>query len=223
MEPENATVQRPSSCGRRESALLIMSAPTPGWQIPLAEVTRIGRDADNHIVLADRQVSRHHAVVRHTEQGYVLEDLQSKNGTFVRGRRVSQPVRLEDGDELIIAARYKFHFVDADATAPLVFEGRGLRIDTESMTVYVNGQPVQPPLSASQYELLLMLYQAMGHVVPREEIVSRVWAEDEAQGVSEEAIDALTRRLRLRLAEIDPDHNYIVTVRGYGYRLDNPA
>ena len=41
-------------------------------------------------------------------------------------------------------------------------------------------------------------------------------------GVSEQAIDALVRRLRDRLAEVDEGHQYIVTVRGHGFRLDNP-
>jgi DNA-binding response OmpR family regulator len=39
--------------------------------------------------------------------------------------------------------------------------------------------------------------------------------------VSEQAIDALVRRLRDRLAELDPDHRYVVTVRGHGFRLEN--
>ncbi len=43
-----------------------------------------------------------------------------------------------------------------------------------------------------------------------------------AEGVTEQALDALVRRLRDRLAEIDPDNEYIVTVRGHGLRLENP-
>jgi DNA-binding response OmpR family regulator len=42
------------------------------------------------------------------------------------------------------------------------------------------------------------------------------------EGVSEQAIDALVRRLRDRLAEVDPNGEYIVTVRGHGFRMDNP-
>ena len=42
-------------------------------------------------------------------------------------------------------------------------------------------------------------------------------------GVSEQAIDALVRRLRDRLAEVDGSHQYIVTVRGHGFKLDNPS
>ena len=40
-------------------------------------------------------------------------------------------------------------------------------------------------------------------------------------GVSDQALDALIRRLRNRLAMIDPNHQYIDTVRGHGVRLDN--
>ena len=38
-----------------------------------------------------------------------------------------------------------------------------------------------------------------------------------------QALDALVRRLRDRLATIDSGHSYIVTVRGHGLRLDNPS
>ena len=48
-----------------------------------------------------------------------------------------------------------------------------------------------------------------------------VWEDEEASGVSEQALDALVRRLRTRLQEFDPKHDYIVTVRGYGLRLEN--
>ena len=55
-----------------------------------------------------------------------------------------------------------------------------------------------------------------------EVILPDVWPEALGEGVSEQAIDALVRRLRDRLNEVDPDAQYIVTVRGHGFRLDNP-
>ena len=60
-------------------------------------------------------------------------------------------------------------------------------------------------------------------MVSREEVVGAVWANEAAAGISEQAIDALVRRLRERLAELDPEHAYVVTVRGHGFRLDNHA
>ena len=62
-----------------------------------------------------------------------------------------------------------------------------------------------------------------GLVVPREELVKEVWEEEEAYGVSDQALDALVRRLRDRLAEADPGHEYVVTIRGHGLRLENPV
>jgi DNA-binding response OmpR family regulator len=59
-------------------------------------------------------------------------------------------------------------------------------------------------------------------VVSRSELVNGVWGDEEAEGVSEQALDALVRRLRDRLNSLDPDHPYVVTVRGHGLRLDNP-
>ena len=66
-----------------------------------------------------------------------------------------------------------------------------------------------------------LLKNAQGGVVSREEVVHSVWPEAVEEGVSEQAIDALVRRLRERLAEMDPDHQYVITVRGHGFRFDN--
>ena len=100
--------------------------------------------------------------------GFVAQDLGSKNGTWLNGAPLAAPTRLADGDELSVAARYTLYFVDSEATAPLLFEGRGLRVDTESRTVYVNGEPLDPALSVPQFELLLALYESAGQVVGRD-------------------------------------------------------
>jgi DNA-binding response OmpR family regulator len=67
------------------------------------------------------------------------------------------------------------------------------------------------------------LYENEERVVTRPEMARIVWGEDEAFDVSEQALDALVRRLRERISAIDPHHKYIITVRGHGLRLDNPA
>jgi DNA-binding response OmpR family regulator len=98
---------------------------------------------------------------------------------------------------------------------------RGIRIDKESRRVYIAEQELEPPLSLQQYRLLELLVDANGGLVSRQDIVERVWEGESAYGVSEQAIDALVRRLRDRIAERDPDHEYIVTVRGHGLRFEN--
>jgi DNA-binding response OmpR family regulator len=78
-----------------------------------------------------------------------------------------------------------------------------------------------PPLSVAQYRLLDLLLQHEEQVVSRDAIVAAVWTDEDEMGISEQAIDALVRRLRDRISAVDPDHAYIVTVRGHGFRLDN--
>jgi DNA-binding response OmpR family regulator len=93
-------------------------------------------------------------------------------------------------------------------------------VDQEERQVYVHGQLLSPPLSNQQYELVLLLSQQAGKVFSRAEVIEAAWPGEAAEGVTDDAIDALVRRLRQRLAEIDPEHNFIVTVRGYGFRLE---
>jgi DNA-binding response OmpR family regulator len=66
-----------------------------------------------------------------------------------------------------------------------------------------------------------LLVDAGGGIVDRETVVRSVWPEAMEEGVSEQAIDALVRRLRERLAELDAEHNYVLTVRGHGFRFQN--
>ena len=183
----------------------------------------IGRSEDCDVVLMERQVSRHHAQIRRLDSQYVLEDLGSRNGTYVNGREVTEPHILQDGDEIQIALCVRLGFVSAEATAPLVFErGKrpGLYLDRERHMVLIGGRELGPPLSLAQYRLLELLYDRAGRVCSRDEIVEAVWLEAAEEGVSDQAIDALVRRLRERVGEVDPDHQYIATVRGHGFRLD---
>jgi len=205
--------------------LIVREGNSPQRQWALGEpVCLIGRDADCQVIIDDRQTSRHHARISRTEQGYVLEDLDSKNGTFLNGQPLTGRAVLTDGDEIGIALAGRLAFVDAGATAPLLSRTRQqahIRIDSASKQVWAAGKEIDPPLSLAQYRLLLLLYERAGQVVGRDEVVLAVWAEDEAEGVSEQAIDALARRLRERIAEADPDHEYVITVRGHGYRLQH--
>jgi hypothetical protein len=184
-----------------------------------AEETTIGRWPDNVIVVADRWVSRYHARIVRRGMRYVVEDLDSKNGTFVNGQRLTGPQELEDGDSIQVAPEYRLTFVDAEATAPVRPAGPGLRLDAAQRRVWVAGQEVLPPLSPSQFAFLELLSSDPERVFDRDEIIAAVWPNAIASGVSDEAIDSLVRRLRKRLAELDPDHDYIEAVRGHGFRL----
>ena len=210
---------------REVAILLIQEGNSPKTQWPLVKTQSvIGRESDADIQIDERQVSRRHAKIVYSNNTYTIQDLGSKNGTFLNGQPISQePQPIRNGDEIGIALCAKVTFVAEGATAPVsMLRGRepGIKMDVAAKRVWVMGQEVNPPLSLAQYNLLELLYNNSGKVVSRDAIVSVVWSEEEADGVSEQAIDALARRLRERIAEMDKDHKYVETVRGHGFRLN---
>lgn len=74
-----------------------------------AVATRIGRLADNEIVLDDAKVSRHHAVIIDTGSRYIINDLRSANGVYVQDERVHTSATLNDGDHVRICT-HEFTF-----------------------------------------------------------------------------------------------------------------
>lgn len=59
---------------------------------------RIGRNADNDIVVNQQSVSRYHGVIKVGENQIVYEDLGSSNGSFINGNRVTGPVIINEND-----------------------------------------------------------------------------------------------------------------------------
>lgn len=78
-----------------------------------------------------------------------------------------------------------------------------------------------PLLSAQQFKLLWLLYENNREVVSRLDLVAEVWGDEQAAGISDQALDALVRWLRERIASLDRTHQYINTVCGHNIRLDN--
>jgi hypothetical protein len=93
-------------------------------QIPLLEGSNVlGRGADASIRIDLGRVSRLHARIRVDGQRVLLEDLGSKNGTFLRGERIGGPAELADGDEIAVGS------------VVLLFRAAALDASTETGTV----------------------------------------------------------------------------------------
>jgi hypothetical protein len=222
-----------SETGIDYPTLVAQSGPLNGQRWSLQKEIVIGRETDCDIIIPSRQVSRFHVRITITDNGANLEDLASKNGTHVNGKPIYEPVLLQDGDIIQVALAQQFVYLSSDATLPLdaalttegnlgILSGNRLRLEKRSRRVWVLNNEVTPPLSVSQFQLLEILYEHQGRVVGRRTLIETIWGEEEAVGISEQALDALIRRLRDRLGVFDPDHQYIITVRGHGLRLDNP-
>lgn len=216
--------------GTELPVLIGQTGPLNGQRWLVERTLVVGRDASCDIIISDRQISRYHARISPTEDGVLLEDLGSKNGTYYNGALLTEPAILADGDLIQVSLVQHFVFLSSDATVPLGYDNlpekrpssKRLTLDTRSRRVWLGGSEVLPPLSVPQFRLLQALYDQEGKVVERQDLINTIWGEQESFGVSEQAFDALVRRLRDRLGLIDNGHMYIVTVRGHGLRLDNP-
>ncbi len=216
---------------RKELPILLgQLGPLEGQKWFIEDQITIGRGIGCEIVISDRQVSRFHSrIICHDNKEIQLSDLGSKNGTFINGKRVDTPINIQDGDQIKIALIQEFLFISSEATLPIKNRqglGNGksgrLLIDEHAHRVWVHEKEIIPPLSVQQFKLLQVLYWADGVVVSREEIIQATWGITKGEGVTEQALDALVRRIRERLAEFDRKNDYLITVRGFGIRLNNP-
>lgn len=167
-----------------DSAMLIVKeGPECGrrWHLDREDIV-IGRTKGADITIDDRRISSAHAQISNRGGRYFLQDLGSKNGTYLNGESVRSPNLLTDGDEICLAMVVVFSFVDAGRTVPLTFEGRmerGLQLDGQTRRVLINGAEVDPPLSQAQFRLLDLLMQANGAVCTRDQIMAAVWPDEE--------------------------------------------
>jgi pSer/pThr/pTyr-binding forkhead associated (FHA) protein len=83
-----------------ELSLEIVEGAGAGFRVSLSSTLTVGRGSDADLVLADELVSRRHVRVSPSGTSAVVEDLGSRNGTFVNGNQIHGPTRLEPGDQL---------------------------------------------------------------------------------------------------------------------------
>lgn len=69
-------------------------------------LNHIGRMPDNDIIIPDPSISRRHCTILvHSDMTAEIHDTASRNGTFVNGKRVTQPTIVQPGDEIRICDR----------------------------------------------------------------------------------------------------------------------
>ena len=189
----------------------------------------IGRDSANDIVIDHPLASRRHARLEYDPNGYAVRDLDSTNGTLVNGDRVEGQRFLHNQDSIWIADT-EIIFNDPEATQkgslPLEIlkqvqaaQQVPLRLDSRAKEVYISGKPLDPPLTVKEFQLLELLHSHMGEVISKDEIAKSVW---DYEVYDYNAIDALVYRLRQRIEQDTGAPRFIVTVRGFGYKLLMP-
>jgi len=129
-----------------ESAQLVITrGPEPGTRFTLERPTIIaGRHPDSGIFVQHPQVSRRHARIVRRDDGWVIEDLDSTNGTFVNGTRLTGPHRLAKGDEVGLSEAVTLAFRErepARTDAPPVIQAAAERQGVQEQQTAPEPQP----------------------------------------------------------------------------------
>jgi pSer/pThr/pTyr-binding forkhead associated (FHA) protein len=191
------------------------------WAKPLLT---IGRDASNDLVIEHPLASRRHARLERLDDGFAIRDLGSTNGTYVNEDRITGLHTLHNQDQVVVADTI-ITFQDPEATVkgvvpPEVLRrirpDEELRVDSRTKEVYIRGVLLDPPLTVKEFQLLELLYLRKGQVISKDEIARSVW---DYEVFDYNAIDALVYRLRQRIEESSTSPRYLLTQRGFGYKL----
>ena len=185
----------------------------------------LGASPDADVFLDNLYVSRDHAQIVREQQRFRIRDLDSKNGTFVNGTRLKGDGQLlRNGDRIELGeGQVLLRFETRGSTLTLnvasLVEGGELVVDSRSRDVWVRGERLEPPLSRKEFDVVSLLFQKRGEACSKDEIAASGWPERSGGDVGDQEIEQTVRRLRLRI-EADPSQpRYVVTVRGYGYKL----
>lgn len=111
-------------------------------------------------------------------------------------------------------------FIRQEMAAQAQTAARGLRCDFDTGQIWVDDQEITLQLSEPQRKLVTFLYQRVGAICTYDDIAIGVWGVGE--GVSPGAIYELVKRVRQKIEPDWKNPQYIVTVPGKGYRLENP-
>jgi pSer/pThr/pTyr-binding forkhead associated (FHA) protein len=131
--------------GYKNYRLTVIKGFNKGAEFPLeVEEVTIGRGEDNTIVLNIAEVSRAHSALTKVEEGYMIRDLGSTNGTFVDKKEIGGKYLLKPGDTVMLGdAIYLKYMAEPDPETTLV-SSREKEPDPKQVTA-VTPKPKDPP------------------------------------------------------------------------------
>ena len=207
--------------------MLVVESGIPGVRvIPLDhQVCILGANPTADVFVDSPYVSRMHAQIVQEGKSFRIRDLDSKNGTFVNGIRLQGEGHvLRGGDRIELAegqVLLRFQSRGSTVTLPKTpgVEGKELVVDSKSREVWVLGKKLDAPLSRKEFDVLNLLYGKSREACSKDEIAAVGWPERSGGDVGDQEIEQTIRRLRLRIEPDASQPKYIITVRGYGYKL----
>lgn len=208
-------------------SVLIVEQGIPDLRvIPLdRRICLLGAFTSADVFIDNSYVSRIHAQITEEVDGYMIRDLDSRNGTFVNGTRLQGEGHILEGGgraELAdgqVVLRYQVRGVTLSQPSAPAIDDSGLFVDPRSREVWLQGELLVPPLSRKEFDVVNVLYQSRGEACCKDDIALGGWSERAGGDVGDQEIEQTVRRIRLRVEPTSSDPRYVITVRGFGYKL----
>jgi len=123
--------------------------------------------------------------------------------------------------ELVARVRAVLRRVESakQADHPPAYDKGGLKIDFTTYEVFARGHSIR--LTLKEFELLRFLVQNPNRVLSRDQLLDRVWGGETF--VTPRTVDVHIRRLRKAIEKDDSKPQWILTLRGVGYKFDEKA
>ncbi len=126
--------------------LIVRAGPVPGKIYPIMkQEVVIGRDSSTDVLINDAEISRHHAVIKASPEGYIIEDLGSTNGTIINGQRIIGPHILHEGEMINLGEHIALIFEAQEAFDP---DATLASSKNSYASAYQVSEPVKPPSNA---------------------------------------------------------------------------
>ncbi|MDX1563944.1 MAG: ATP-binding protein [Phycisphaeraceae bacterium] len=162
-------------------SLHIIQGPDQGrhFELPDNEPQQIGRSSES-LPLTDTTISRRHAELTPDDGAWYVNDLESANGTYVNGQRITGPTLLQNGDLIRTGSSlFVFGRTTASATAPPVLPSDQIDTSVESVVPSNDDSIIMavPNPSEAAMEHLTILYELMqlvGSTFDRQELLELV-------------------------------------------------
>jgi hypothetical protein len=169
------------------------------------EICEIGRLPGAQVLIPRSEVSRKHARIERVGITHFLSDLQSSNGTFVDGKRVTRRIILTDCDEIGFGSpepSVRFREFEGDEVAPA-----RPRFDEASQRFYLGGQPLD--LTTDERSLLHVLWEHYQEVCDRATCGNGIWGANHPPSLDRAALDRIVDGLRDKIRRVNPTGNPI--------------
>ena len=185
-------------------------------------VVSLGRSDDCSIQLAHPLVSRHHAEVSQSGEGFRVKDLGSRNGTVVNGATVDGELLAPGRDVTVQLGPYLLNFASrsaADSTMMVMRQDADARmsLDRSLHALTVDGSLVLDRLSPLEFKLLDTVFKDAPRAVTNQRLGDAVWGENMWDIYM---LHNLVRRFRKKLEDQQlPAEELLITVPNVGYRV----